>query len=237
MSEILKSVKSQKEMDRCKIVRGEMLSHLKRVLCLEKDIYFLLPIIVIYLLGSFIAETRLVVITMFTYFLFVLPGFVFFKLSKLSTLACLIYGTPLGISITSLLIMLTVPLKGWNILSIFIVYLIVIFIMIFFTYAVSYDNRDNVFRVHRVSENSINIPFCIFLFVSLYIITVFFPLKNAGSLTEHGHAFTGLFSHDFILRGVKSVALAKGIPNDNYYFYGLKPVSYTHLTLPTTPYV
>jgi|GEM_PF-3498110 len=216
----------------------KILPYFKRLLSLNRDIYSLVPIIVIFVLGSYITETKVVTITILTYFMFVLPGFIFFKITNLSNIKSIIYGAPLGFSITSLFIIIKVALNGWNILSISITYLILLSLVAFVAYKIARNTRYNFITDDRLSEPTKHIPFSIFLIISLYLMIIFIPLKNVGKITECGYGFTGLFSHDFILRGVSSVALAKDIPSDNYYFAGQTNHNYYILwyILPATVY-
>jgi len=189
-------------------------------------------------MGTFIAETTIVIVTIFTYLIFVLPGFIFFKTIKLSNVKALIYGAPLGFAITSLLIMIAVAINGWNLLYLSFLYSVLLFLMAFLAYKIAHDNRYNFLTDDRHSEKTSHIPLFIFLIVTSYLILVFIPLVNVGKITEYGYAFTGLFSHDFILRGQSSIALAKDIPPDNYHFGGLKIYNYYMLgyVLPATVY-
>ena len=156
----------------------KILPYFKRLLSLNRDICSLVPIIVIFVQGSYITETKVVTITIFTYFMFILPGFVFLKMNKLSNVQSIIYGAPLGFSITSLFIIIKVALNGWNILSISITYLILLSLIAFVAYKIAHNTRYNFITDDRLSEKTEHIPLRILLIISLYLMIIFIPLEN-----------------------------------------------------------
>jgi len=218
--------------------REQMLLYLKRASCSEGDMYLVVPAVVIFVLGSYIANVKLVFITIISYLLFVLPGFIFLKLSKLSSTRSLIYGAPLGFAITSLIFIIKVALTGWDLLFTSVWYVALLIAIGSGGYLVGNSNRQSFFEDDGASEVRKCIPCHVPLLISLYLLIIFIALKDVGKLTEFGYSFTGLFGHDFLLRGVDSIAIAGGVPSENYFFSGVKTYNYYILwyMLPATVY-
>ena len=205
---------------------------------LTRDSYFLLPIFVVFLMGISITEARIVTVTIFAYFMFVLPGFLFLKTIQAPTLKSLIYGAPLGLGIVSLFVMVEVSFIGWGIFSVLSVYFILLFALPGIAHKIAQTNRYNFFTDKLINGKTNYVPFSVFFFILIYLIIIFIPLTKVGTITPDGYAFTSLFSHDYILRGIASVSLANNIPPDNYYINGFKSCNYYYLwyVLPATIY-
>lgn len=204
----------------------------------QNQLPFLIPPLTILILGSYLTGTTVTVITLLTYTAFVLPGFIFLKNNKLSNVTSIIYGAPIGISITSVIVIVFVAVNGWNILHLSAIYLVLILITWLAAYLFAIRSKCMSLTFGKIARQPTNIPSSIYLIISFYIIVTFFPLNEVGKITDYGYAFTGLFSHDFILRALDSVALAKDIPADNYFFLGQKTHNYYVLwyVLPATVY-
>ena len=200
------------------------------------QLFFLIPLLTIQILGSYLTGARVTVITLLVYSAFVLPGYILLKTNKLSDLQAIIYGAPLGISITSFTIMVSVAVNGWNMLYLSAIYLTIITGLA--TYSFAIRPKWMSLTVGRLASPSENIPALIHLIMALFVVFTFLALNQAGKITDYGYAFTGLFGHDFILRAADSVALAKNIPADNYFFLGQKTYNYYVLwyILPATTY-
>ena len=140
-----------------------MFRSLKVVFHLKKDAYFFLPMILIFLLGACITPVHIVAITMLTYCMFILPGYIFFKINNASNLKSMAYGAPLGFLITSLSIMIKVALTGWNLLSISIMYLILLCIIVSAAHIITHGKSYNLSSDGRASEKTGHVPLAIYL--------------------------------------------------------------------------
>ena len=183
-----------------------------------------------------LADWRTAVIALGCITIFALPGFLIIRKCKFPVYDGLLYGPPLGITITSLVIMLLVPLAGWNFyllsgIIIFIISALVISLQLFKTRSNQLTDPIPPKTYCRLSPWEAGS-------VIIFEVILFFLFKNVGSPTPSGLAFTGLFGHDFILRGVYSVALAGHVPCDNFFFAGQTIKNYYDLwyILPATIY-
>lgn len=202
----------------------------------DSDNYLLIPVLLAILAGAFLAEARTLFITILTFGLFALPGFIVFRSFTPSSARAAVYGVPLGYSLTSLLIITVVALRGWDISTIAVSYLLGVGALaglMFFRRA-----RSPVSTPTFNDAAMPRLPLIVALGIGIMVLALYIPFDNAGGFTEKGYAFTGLFGHDFILRAVDSVALANSIPPDNYFFDGVKTANYYILwyTLPATIY-
>jgi hypothetical protein len=198
------------------------------------DAYFLVPLTLAVVLGSFLADARTMGATILGWVLFSLPGFAIVRFVTASAFLAAIYGTPLGFSLTGLLVLSVVAMCGWNVA------------VLFFSYALWLAGACALGLYWRHAKTTYpstvttigQLPLMVALVVCVYVIVVFIPLSQVGARTPEGYAFVGLFGHDFILRGVDAAALANGIPSDNYFFSGIKTYNYYVLwyLLPATVY-
>jgi hypothetical protein len=131
--------------------------------------------------------------------------------------------------------LVVVALAGWNLSVIFLSYLIALGLVAGFSFVCRQSQVESIGSVGGKAEG---LPLVVATAIGLVVLMLFIPLNNAGRLTADGYAFAGLFSHDFILRATDSVALANGIPSDNYFFNGVKTYNYYVLwyILPATIY-
>jgi hypothetical protein len=198
------------------------------------DAYFLIPLTVTVVLGAFLADGRTLGATTLAYALFSLPGFLIFRFVTASTFCAAVYGVPLGISLTGLLILSVVATCGWSVPLLLLSYAIGLAVIcrlgIRWRRAKTTDPLPPATMGHP--------PLIVALVICVYVVMVFVPLSRVGALTPQGYAFVGLFAHDFILRGADVAALANGIPSDNYFFSGIKTYNYYILwyLLPATIY-
>ena len=202
----------------------------------ENDNYLILPLLLAVLEGAFLADAKTLAVTVFTFGLFVLPGFVICRSFTTSTARAISYGLPLGYSLTSLLIIALVGTRGWDMRTIALGYLLGIGVLWAVTSA---RPASSATRVPTADvESQIRLPAIVALGLAFTLIALYVPLDHDGRLTLRGYAFTGLFGHDFNLRAVDSMALANAIPSDNYFFNGVKTYNYYVLwyILPATIY-
>jgi hypothetical protein len=208
----------------------------RRLLNSENDNYLVIPILVAILEGAFLADARTLAITILAFGLFALPGFVVFRRFTTSIGRAVVYGLPLGYSLTSLLIITVTGLRGWDISVISVAYLLGVTALSVARYLRSAPRAAPA----PESDNSATpaLPLIVALGLALTVLTLYVPLAHAGRLTANGYAYTALFGHDFILRGLDSVAVANSIPSDNYFFDGQTTYNYYILwyILPATVY-
>ncbi len=181
-----------------------------------------------------ISDAGVVMDVIIGYALFILPGYVYFRMQGDSTFSALICGAPLGIAVTGLLIMTIAAKAGWNIPALLSGYCGLNFVLAVLAYI---SKRKDPAASAR--KDSPVIPASIGILIALYIVAVItIPSAGAGTLTEKGYAFAGLFGHDYILRALTAVALSKEIPPESYYYAGMKMHNYYLLwyTLPAFIY-
>ena len=202
----------------------------------DNDKYLLIPLFLAIVTGALLTQVITLVVTVFTLALFALPGFIMCTSRTTSRTRALIYGLPLGYTLTSLLIMVVVGVHGWDMWVIAGAYLFVVGALLVFQYRRGVPS--GIFPVSVDGEQAIRLPLLAALAMGLMVLTLYVPLSQAGKLTVHGYAFTGLFGHDFILRAADSVAVANSIPSENYFFFGEKTYNYYLLwyVLPATVY-
>jgi len=182
----------------------------------------------------FIADARVVAEVMAGYALFILPGYAYFRVRGDRSFTSLLYGAPLGIAVTGLVVLVVVAKTGWHIPTLAAGYIGAVALLAALAY-LSKIKDGNGF----LSEVTPVVPASVGLLVAFYLITVItLPFANAGALTDKGYAFTGLFGHDYILRALTAVALSHGVPPDSYYYAGMKMHNYYFLwyTLPAFVY-
>lgn len=181
----------------------------------------------------FIATAKIVIQVIAGYAFFIVPGYVYFSIRGDRPFLALVYGAPLGIAVTGLVILVMVAKAGWHIPALLSGYMGMILFLAVLGYLSKRKDEALVPGAAPV------IPVSVALLVAFYLITVItVPFSNAGVLTDKGYAFTGLFGHDYILRALTAVALSYGIPPDNYYYAGMKMHNYYFLwyTLPAFIY-
>src|SRR6266849_5570414 len=202
----------------------------------RSDAYLLIPFALGAVLCAFLTSAKTIAVTLLSYGVFALPGFIIFRSLTASVGRAVVYGAPLGCSLTSLLILAVVGIAGWDIPMIFLSYLVGLGLLVFLPYFRRLRRAGSA--VASDEESALRLPLIVAVAIGIAVITLFIPFHNAGRLTSEGYAFTGLFSHDFILRAVDSVALANGVPSDNYFFNGVKTYNYYVLwyILPATIY-
>ncbi len=181
----------------------------------------------------FIADTKIVAEVIAGYAFFIVPGYVYFSIRGDRPFLALVYGTPLGIAVTGLVILIIVAKVGWHIPALLLGYVGIVALLALLASLSKKKNGD------LLPGDVPVIPVSIGLLVAFYLMAVItVPFANAGVLTDKGYALTGLFGHDYILRALTAVALSHGVPPDNYYYAGMKMHNYYFLwyTLPAFIY-
>jgi hypothetical protein len=171
---------------------------------------------IIFVVALCLAKMELVQIisTLIIYGIFTFPGYLLLRRCGLSTMHAMIYGVPCGFAITGLFLLIHLGSIGWNFYLIAFFYLLIV-LGLFLGIRKSKERETN-----HTDTQSLQISFTLLLVICLFVFVAFIPFYYMGVLTEHGYAYSGLFGHDFILRGTYSVALANSVPPDNYFFYG-----------------
>ncbi|MBN2569703.1 MAG: hypothetical protein JXB42_09775 [Deltaproteobacteria bacterium] len=186
-------------------------------------------LIVIFVLGMVLLDCLSVLVVSVLYGIFVFPGILLLRSMGISGLRSLFYGVPLGFSVTGLVLLVVIAVFGWNCLSITICYA-ALFVGVI---CVGMKGRIRRYAVIHPSESdsgNIDISFSLVLAIAVLSICVFIPLLRFGQLTEYGHAYSGLFGLDFLVRSVHAFSIAhSGLPPDNYYFAGTKITNYYFL--------
>lgn len=188
----------------------------------SKVLYVAGPVGVAAMAGLWIADAATMAAAVITFVAFALPGFIVVRRFASTTVAML-YGVPLGYSLTSLIIIAAVGLGGWSIPVIGCAY-VVLLAAVYAISRVTHGGHDNLLS----AQDGCNVELPLFVAITLatFVLLLSVPLAHAGSLTEQGYAFAGLFGHDFILRATDSVTLAQSIPEDNFFFHGQKTKNY-----------
>lgn len=155
-----------------------------------------------------------IIITMAVYALFALPGYLLFRRSGLARIRPILYGVPCGFAITGFFVLIHVGIAGWNLYSLTSFYVLIV--LAAYRWGGKAEDTGN----DPAPEDPLRISPTIFFLTCLLVFVAFMPFYYMGVLTEHGYAYSGLFGHDFILRGVYSVALANNVPPDSYFFHG-----------------
>jgi hypothetical protein len=199
------------------------------------DKWLIVPVLLALLGSGFLAEPRTLATTVLTFALFALPGFLVAR-SFTSGVRAVVYGLPLGYSLTSLLIMTAVAVHGWDMKIIIPAYALGVGMLWALVHFARMPSATTPLALQRESLPAV--PPIVALGTGLLVLLLSVPFDHAGSLTSRGYAFTGLFGHDFILRSADSVALANAIPSDNYFLAGVKTANYYLLwyVLPATIY-
>src|SRR5262249_11729879 len=170
------------------------------------DLCLVLPFAAVLVLSALLADGTTVVVTLLTCALFALPGIIVARSFAASALRTIVYGVPLGCSLTSLVVLFVVAMRGWDFRALLLAYLLALALLVAL---VSVRYRANARAAYAADEaSSEGLPFLVAAGITLLVVLVSIPLANAGKLTSTGYAFTGLFGHDFILRGLDAVALA-----------------------------
>jgi hypothetical protein len=172
--------------------------------------------------GLWIADAATTIATVIAFVAFALPGFIVLRRFTSATLA-IVYAVPLGYSLTSLIIIAAVGLGGWSIPVIGCAYALLL-VTVYVTARVLQKKRGDLLAVQ--ADCDAQLPFFVAIMLAAFVLLLSIPLAHAGSLTERGYAFAGLFGHDFILRATDSVSLAQSIPEDNFFFHGQKTKNY-----------
>jgi hypothetical protein len=172
------------------------------------------PLGVAAIAGLWIADATTTAVTVIALVAFALPGFMIFRRITITPLA-MVYGVPLGYALTSLIIIGVVGFVGWNIPAIGCAYALLLATVHFITHVTCGRSGDLAQESYEAQ-----LPLIVAIVLSLFVLLLSVPLAHAGSLTDRGYAFAGLFGHDFILRATDSVSLAQSIPADNFYFHG-----------------
>jgi hypothetical protein len=180
------------------------------------------PLGVAAIAGLWTADAATTAATVISFLVFALPGFIVFRRFTNAAVA-VAYGVPLGYSLTSLIIIGVVGLAGWNIPAIGCAYAILLATVYVIARWAS-GARDDLRSVQNGSEAQV--PLLVAIVLALFVLVLSVPLAHAGSLTERGYAFAGLFGHDFILRATDSVSLAQSLPADNFFFHGQTTKNY-----------
>jgi len=180
------------------------------------------PLGVAALAGLWIADAATMTATVITFVAFAFPGYIVFRRVTGATVA-MVYGVPLGYALTSLVIIAAIGLGGWNIPAIGCAYALLLAI-VYVIARVTHGRRDDLLFKHDGCDA--NLPPLVAIMLAAFVLLLSIPLAHAGSLTERGYAFAGLFGHDFILRATDSVSLAQSIPADNFFFHGQSTKNY-----------
>jgi hypothetical protein len=195
------------------------------LLATARDTYLFLPIAAAVAASAALAGTAQAAAIAAAFVLFALPGFLLLlPYSKTATRA-FVFGAPLGYSLTSLLVVTVVALDGWNRQALVAWYVVAMILLATASYVTHRRLRRAALAVRDQTEESA-LPIIAGAALTLLVAVLFVPFATAGHVTPRGYAFTGLFGHDFILRALDSVALANGVPSDNYFFEGVKTYNY-----------
>ncbi len=196
---------------------------------INQDLYHLIILIMVLVLGIMLAGYLSVLVVFILYGLSVFPGILFLKIIGISRFRSLYYGVPLGFSITGLILLVIISILGWNYLAIIVSYAVVISGIIFLGMKVRTQKSVPINSLEGNSENA-SISFSLTLLIAIFLVFVFIPLFRFGQLTEYGHAYSGLFGLDFLVRSVHAFSIThSGLPPDNYYFAGTKITNYYSL--------
>jgi hypothetical protein len=195
-------------------------SRLAEQLAGPKGLYVAGPLGVAAIAGLWIADAATTIATVITFVAFALPGFMVFRRFTSAAVAA-VYGAPLGYALTSLVIIAAVGIDGWNIPAIGGAYALLLAI-VYVIGRVAYGRRCDLLADGANAE----LPPLVAIMLAAFVLLLSIPLAHAGSLTERGYAFAGLFGHDFILRATDSVSLAQSIPADNFFFHGQSTKNY-----------
>jgi hypothetical protein len=188
----------------------------------SKVLYVAGPVGVAAMAGLWIADAATTTATIIAFVAFALPGFMVFRRFTSATVA-MVYGVPLGYALTSLIIIAVVGLGGWNIAAIGCAYAFLL-ATVYAIARVTHGRRGDVLSAQEGCDAEL--PLFVAITLAAFVLLLSVPLAHAGSLTERGYAFAGLFGHDFILRATDSVSLAQSIPEDNFFFHGQKTKNY-----------
>jgi hypothetical protein len=188
----------------------------------SKVLYVTGPVCVAAMAGLWIADAATMAAAVITFVAFALPGFIVFR-RFVSTTVAMVYGVPLGYSLTSLIIIAAVGLGGWSIPVIGCAYVLLL-AAVYVIARVAHGGRGDLLSAQDGCDAEL--PLFVAIALATFVLLLSVPLAHAGSLTERGYAFAGLFGHDFILRATDSVTLAQSIPEDNFFFHGQKTKNY-----------
>lgn len=188
----------------------------------SKALYVAGPLGAAAMAGLWIADAATMTAAVITFVAFALPGFMVFRRFASSTVA-MVYGVPLGYSLTSLVVIAAVGLGGWSIPVIGCAYVLLL-AAAYVIARVAQERRGNL--VSAQDGYDADLPLFVAITLATFVLLLSVPLAHAGSLTDRGYAFAGLFGHDFILRATDSVTLAQSIPEDNFFFHGQKTKNY-----------
>ena len=188
----------------------------------SKALYVVGPLAVAAVAGLWIADAATMAAAVITFMAFALPGFIVFRRFASTTVA-MVYGVPLGYSLTSLIIIAAVGLGGWSIPVIGCAYVLLL-AAVYMIARMAPGGRGD--QASAQDDYDIELPLFVAIALATFVLLLSIPLAHAGSLTERGYAFAGLFGHDFILRATDSVTLAQSIPEDNFFFHGQKTKNY-----------
>src|ERR1700722_13426860 len=188
----------------------------------SKALYVVGPLAVAAVAGLWIADAATMAAAVITFMAFALPGFIVFRRFASTTVA-MVYGVPLGYSLTSLIIIAAVGLGGWSIPVIGCAYVLLL-AAVYMIARMAPGGRGDQASAQDCYD--IELPLFVAITLATFVLLLSIPLAHAGSLTVRGYAFAGLFGHDFILRATDSVTLSKFIPEDNFFFQGQKTKNY-----------
>ena len=188
----------------------------------SKALYVVGPLAVAAVAGLWIADAATMAAAVITFMAVALPGFIVFRRFASTTVA-MVYGVPLGYSLTSLIIIAAVGLGGWSIPVIGCAYVLLL-AAVYMIARMAPGGRGD--QASAQDDYDIELPLFVAIALATFVLLLSIPLAHAGSLTERGYAFAGLFGHDFILRATDSVTLAQSIPEDNFFFHGQKTKNY-----------
>jgi hypothetical protein len=199
----------------------------------DNDNWVFLPIVLAIVAGALVTDVTTTAITVAVLAAFALPGFIIARAFTADAARALVYGLPLGYTLTSLLIIVVVTLRGWDLRWILFFYALGLVLLVL-------NRRRSSTASEAVGGGhaQADLPLIVGLGLGLTVVALSVPLAHAGSLTGAGYAYTGLFGHDFILRALDAAALGNSIPSDNYFYYGEKTYNYYILwyILPATLY-
>ena len=199
----------------------------------DGDLSFGLLVVVTFAACFMLAEVRIVVTVISVYAVFVFPGVLYFSRRGLSNIDSVLYGVPLGLCTSGLIVITSAAVTKWNLGTLIAAYVISLSAL-----ALGRSGKVEVPIEENHDHKDHSIPQSVFALIFVFVLLVFIPLFLAGRLTPNGYAFTGLFGHDFILRGHYAVALARAVPPENFFFDGQLVKNYYLLwyTLPATVY-
>jgi hypothetical protein len=182
--------------------------------------------------GLWIADAATVIATVITLVAFALPGFIVFRRFTSAAVA-MVYAVPLGYALTGLVVIAAVGFAGWNATVIGCAYALLL-AAAYLLVRMTRERPNDLSFAHDGGDSKL--PPLVAVILVAFVLLLSIPLAHAGSLTERGYAFAGLFGHDFILRATDSVSLAQSIPADNFFFHGQKIKNYYMLwyILPAT---